>query len=716
MVGLGRSFVSRPAIRKLAVCVAFALASNFSNAQTTLGEVKVTAPDERADGPVEGYRATRSATFTKTDIPVREVPASITIVPSKLIRDASLLSLGELFHYVPGATMHQGEGNRDQIVIRGTSSTADFYVNGVRDDAQVFRDLYNVERVEILKGPSGMIFGRGGAGGIVNRVTKRPTFDWLGETSLLVGSYDQIRGTVDIGNRFSGNAAWRFNAMGEQSNSFRDGVAMRRWGVNPVVTAELDGRSTLTFDFDHQDDDRTADRGIPSQNGRPFDSNIETFFGNAGQSSARSKFDTFSTVLDYSLPAGWQLRNTLRFTRYDKYYQNVYPSSSVNAAQDVTISAYNNSNDRDNIFNQLDLVRSFEFGGMKHAVLVGSELGRQRSDNVRNTGFFGASLTAVVPASNPLATATHFQQNGSDANNTVKADVAAAYIQDFIELNEQWKVLMGVRYDYFKVDFDDKRTLVAPTDLGRTDNELSPRLGIVWIPNAWSSYYASYGYAFLPSGEQLSLAPTTQDLAPEKSVNYEIGARWDLAPGLTLSAAVYRTERENVRVADPVNLGQFLRTGEQRAEGIEIGLQGQVLPWWSVFGGYSHMDAKVTKPVSTGTNATPGSVIPAGNKLPLSPEDQFSLWNRFDLPGGWGAGLGIIYQGSSYTSIGNTVKLPSFTRVDGAVFYAFNGGRSRLALNVENIGDTRYYPTADGDNNISPGAPVSARLTFTQAF
>ena len=200
-----------------------------------LPEVKVQGQAERADGPVDGYRATRSGTFTKTDTPLKEVPASVTVVPAQLMKDQAMQSMGDVFRYVPGVLMHQGEGNRDQVVIRGNSTTADFYVNGVRDDAQVFRDLYNLERVEVLKGPGGMIFGRGGAGGVVNRVTKKPVFDRVGEASLTLGSYDQRRGTIDYGNKLGDSAAFRLNAMAESANNFVDGVDLNRWAVKPHV-------------------------------------------------------------------------------------------------------------------------------------------------------------------------------------------------------------------------------------------------------------------------------------------------------------------------------------------------------------------------------------------------------------------------------------------------------------------------------------------------
>jgi catecholate siderophore receptor len=203
----------------------------------------------------------------------------------------------------------------------------------------------------------------------------------------------------------------------------------------------------------------------------------------------------------------------------------------------------------------------------------------------------------------------------------------------------------------------------------------------------------------------------TADLEPEKATNYEIGARWDLLPRLTLSTALFRLDRDDVRVNDPLRPGFFVKTGKQRTEGFEIGLQGEVTRYWQVYGGYAYLDGRVVNPVASGA-----AVIPAGNKIGLVPENTFSLWNKFDIAAGWSAGLGLIYQDESFTSFNNTVKLPSFTRLDGALYYTLAGGKTRLALNVENIFDKMYFPTVDGDNNISPGAPRSARLTLSTAF
>jgi catecholate siderophore receptor len=688
--------------------------SNRSDQQ--LPEVKVQEKLERADGPVDGYRATRSSTATKTDTPLKEVPGSVTVVPAQLIKDQAMESMGDVFRYVPGVLMHQGEGNRDQLIIRGNSTTADFYVNGVRDDAQIFRDLYNVERVEVLKGPAGMIFGRGGAGGVVNRVTRQPVFDHVGEANLTLGSYDQRRGTLDFGNKLGDSAAYRLNAMAEGSNNFVDGVDLRRWAVNPTLTYAFGAKTSLTLDYEHLHDGRVPNRGVPSLNGAPLIANTSTFFGNASQSNAHAYVDGFAATLDHDFGNGRQLKNTFRSNRYDKFYQNVYPGGAATAAGTLPLAAYNNDNQRINTFNQTDLISKFSTGGFEHTLLTGMELGHQNSDNLRNTGFFGAATAINVPTSNPFAIATSFRPNTTDINNHVTADILGLYVQDQIALSKQWKLIGGLRYDHFKVDLEDRRTLVPATNLARTDIGYSPRAGLIWEPNSVSTYYVSYSYAFLPSAEQLGLVTTNVTLEPETAKNYEVGARWDLLPRLTLSTAIFQLERNNVKSVNPAVPGTFVQTGQQRTQGAELGLQGDVTRNWQVFGGYSYLNARVTQPFNSNTTATAASLVPAGSKVGLVPENTLSLWNKFNLTHGWGTAVGLIYQGASYTSFTNTVKLPAFTRTDVALYYTLPGGKTRIALNVENVFNKKYWPTVDGDNNITVGAPINARLTLSTAF
>lgn len=694
----------KPAV--LAVLVAIGAVGVAHGAEQTLPQITVQGLAESAEGTVTGYRATRSATFTKTDTPLKEIPASVSVVPAELIKDQAMQSIADVLRYVPGTQGAQGEGNRDQVILRGINTTADFFVDGIRDDMQIFRDLYNLERIEVLKGPGGMAFGRGGAGGVINRVTKKPLFAPLGQASFSLDSYSRLRGTVDIGGKAGESAAWRLNAMAENGESFRNDFDMTRYAVNPTVTLLLAPATALTLGVEHARDERTADRGIPARSGVPFDTDPSTFFGNADQSESRSTVNGFSAVVDHDFGGGAHLKNSFRATRYDKFYQNVYANGSVTDAGLVRIEAYNNTDERTNIFNQTDLTTQFTAGGFEHTLLTGLEFGRQDSTSVRQTGFFNAATSVNVSAAASYAVATSFRPSGSNPDNSVKADIAAVYLQDQIALFKEWKLLAGLRYDHFKVSFDDRRTLVAPTDLARSDTELSPRAGLIWYPNSASTYYASYSSAFLPSSEQLSLATNNAELGPENAKNYELGARWDLLPKLTLSAAVFRTDRNDVKVNDPVLAGVLVMTGQQRTEGVELSLQGEVARNWEIYAGYANLDGRITR----------GTSIPAGRKLGLVPRNAFSIWNKFALGGGWSTGLGVVYQSEAYTSTSNTVKLPSFARADGAIFYNFSDNKTRLALNIENLFDKKYYPTAHNDNNISPGAPRNARLTLSTTF
>lgn len=710
-------FFRRPPLL-LAVSGALGAFASFGSAyaqstDTTLGEVLVRATAEereRTDGPVQGYRATRSATATKTDTPLKEVPQSITVVSETLIEDLSMRGIGDVLRYVPGTTAAQGEGNRDQVVLRGANTTGDFFVDGVRDDAQIFRDLYNAERVEVLKGPAGMVFGRGGGGGVVNRVTRKPVFGRTAEFELSAGSDSQYRATVDLGNQASASAAWRLNAMAESADSYRDGVELERYAVNPTVTFTPGARTAVTLSVEHARDERTADRGIPSQAGKPFVTETSTFFGDAANSQSESTVNAFAAVLDHDFGGGTSLRNQFRFTDYEKFYQNIFANGAVSTTTGlVAIAAYNSVNDRSNLFNQTDLTTRFKTGGIEHTLLAGVEFGTQDSTNLRLTGFFNnnpATTSVNVAASNPFATPGGYLNRAQDANNQVKVDVAAAYVQDQLALSDSVKVIAGLRHDRFKVEFDDQRAGVA--DRSRTDSGTSPRLGLIWSPTGAATFYASYSEAMVPaSGDQPSLSAGTAELEPETAKNYELGGRFDLTPALTLSAAVFQLDRENVRVADPARPGFFLTTGETRTEGYELGLQGKLLPNWEIFAGYAHLDAEITRATADG---------PAGRKLPAVPEEAVSLWNKVALGGGWSVGLGLIHQSASFTSIGNTVQLPSYTRTDGALYYAFADGKTRLALNVENLSDETYYPNAHNDNNITPGAPRNARLTLNTKF
>jgi catecholate siderophore receptor len=643
---------------------------------------------------------------TRTATPLLNVPQSITVVTQELIRDQSMQNMADVVRYVPGITMAQGEGHRDAPVIRGNATTSDFYVNGVRDDVQYYRDLYNVESVEAVKGANALTFGRGGGGGVINRVTKEPQFFPLREVSLQGGAYNNKRIASDFNQNLGDKFAFRANGMYENSGSFRDDVGLERYGLTPTLSFKPGEKTRIRFGYEFFHDGRTVDRGIPSFNGRPSGADRSTFFGSPNDSQAYADVNVGTASIEHQ--AGlFNVRNTTVIGDYDKFYQNVF-AGAVNATQSlVALSGYNNATTRQNAFNQTDATGVVNTGPIRHTLLVGSEFGRQRSVNFRNTAYFDGNSTSInVPFGNPRLTGLPgFRQSATDADNYATNRVAAVYVQDQVEVSRYLQLVGGVRYDYFNIDFHNNRN---GENLSRQDKMVSPRAGLVLKPIAPLSLYASYSVSYLPSsGDQFSsLTATTQTLRPEKFSNYEIGAKWDVYRSLAVTMAVYRLNRNNTTARDPNNPAITVQTGSQRTNGYELGVNGNVTRKWRVVGGYAYQDAFVS-------SATTAAL--QGAKVALVPQHTFSLWNNYRLTSRWGAGLGLIHQASMFAGIDNTVQLPSFTRADAATYFNLNEN-TRIQANIENLMDSTYYATAHSNNNIMPGYARTARIGLVARF
>ena len=650
-----------------------------------------------------GVSSTRSA--TRADAPLRDTPQSATVLTRSLMADQAMQSMADVVRYVPGVSMGQGEGHRDAPTLRGNSSTADFFVDGVRDDAQYLRDVYNVERIEALKGANAMVFGRGGGGGVLNRVSKEAGWTRSGTLTLEGGSFDHNRATVDVGDGVEGLAAVRFNGMFESSGGFRDGMRLRRRGLNPTATLLVGTGTLLKLDYEHFVDGRTVDRGIPSFQGVPSPAPLSTFFGDRGASYSHTRVDAAGIAAERILGSGVTLRNRTRWVHYEKFYQNVYASSALNAAAtQVSLGAYNSATPRSNVFNQTDLLAEVVTGRVRHSLVLGAELSRQMTDNFRQTGYFpgGATSTVVSFAQPRIASGATYRQSATDGDNRVVADVGALYIQDQLTFSPMWQAIAGVRVERFSLNFYNNRNGEV---LHRDDQLVSPRAGLVFKPVEAVSVYGSLGVSHLPSaGDQFSsLTATTQTLEPERFRNYELGAKWDVNPSLALTSAIFRLDRTNSSAPDPASAGVIVQTGAQRSTGAELGLTGDVSGAWQIAGGYAIQRAVIT---STTTAASEGRVVP------LVPHHTLSLWNRYQLTAAVGIGLGVIHQAEMYAAIDNAVTLPSFTRVDGGLFVGALR-HLRVQMNVENLLNRRYYATSHGNNNIMPGAPRTVKLSVT---
>ena len=643
---------------------------------------------------------------TKTLTPLRDIPQSISVVTKEQIRDQSMSSLSEVVAYVPGITSHQGENNRDQLVIRGNNTSADFFLNGVRDDVQYYRDFYNVERVEALKGPNSMLFGRGGGGGVINRVTKEAGFSSLREITIQGGSFGNKRFAVDLDQPLGDKVAFRINGLYENSGSYRNNVDLERYGVNPTATLIVGPKTAVKLSYEYFHDGRIADRGIPSFHGRPVDVPIETFFGDPNNSRVRAGVNLASAVVDHQ--AGrFNIHNRTLFGDYDRFYQNYVPGAVTADKNFVSISSYNNTTKRRNLFNQTDVTFTASTGAVRHTLLAGAEVGRQLTDNFRRSGFFNDTATSIlVSLSDPIVAApVTFRQNATDANNHIKTNLGATYVQDQIEITRYLQVVTGVRFDYFDLHFHNNRN---NQDLRRIDRLVSPRAGVIVKPIEAMSVYVNYGVAYLPSsGDQFSqLTSITQQVKPEKFTNYELGAKWDIRRNLSFTTALYRQDRTNTRATDPNDPTRILQTGSQRTNGYEVGLNGFVTSKWSVAGGYAYQDAFIN-------SATVAA--PKGAQVALVPHHTFSLWNSYRVHPRLGLGLGLIHRSDMFAAIDNAVALPGYIRADAAVFFSITE-KWRLQANLQNLFDTAYYLNADGNNNISPGAPRGARLALIARF
>jgi catecholate siderophore receptor len=660
----------------------------------------VTVVAASSDQPI----ATTSATRTLTAL--RDVPQSVTVITSQLMTDQLMTSIEDVVRYVPGVTAHQGEGNRDQVIIRGNNSSADFFLNGVRDDVQYYRDLYNLERVEALKGPNAMIFGRGGGGGVINRVTKEALFAPVREVTLQAGSFANKRITADLDHPLDETIAFRLNGMYENSDSFRNHVNLERYGINPKLTVVPGPRTRISLGYEYLHDGRVSDRGIPSFQGKPVDISTSAYFGNPDDSYVRADVNLASATIDHQAGA-LGIHNRTLGGDYDRTYQNFVPGAVTGDKSQVALSAYNNTTKRLNVFNQTDFTYAPPAGRVRHTLLFGAEVGRQFTDNFRNTGYFNDTTTSILaPLAKPtITTPVTFRQSATDADNHVQTTVVATYAQDQIELSRAVQAIVGLRFDRFDLQYHNNRNAA---DLRRIDSLVSPRVGLVVKPVTPLSLYGSYTMSHLPSsGDQFaSLTTTTQQVKPERFINYELGAKWDVEPGLSLTTAIYRLDRTNTRATDPNDPTRIVQTGSQRTNGYEIGISGRLTSAWQVTGGSAYQHAYVT-------SAT--TAAPADAQVAQVPHHTLSLWNRYQVLPKVGVGLGVVSRTDMYAAIDNTVTLPGYADADAAVYVTLSP-RTSIQANVENLFDRKYYINADSNTNISPGSPRAIRVALIARF
>jgi catecholate siderophore receptor len=682
-------------------------------------------------GTRDGYRTIDTTSGTKTRTPILDVPQTIDVVTDQQIKDQAIRSITDLVRLIPGISAGQGEGHRDQITLRGNNSTADFFVDGLRDDAQYYRSFYNVDRVEVHKGANAMIFGRGGGGGVVNRITKGALVGQnAGNATASADSFGSWYGAADGNVALNDMAALRVNGFYESLRNHRDAYQGHRIGVNPVLGAELDERTRVQIGYEFVEDDRVVDRGVPSGSAgtltapaAPLAGYRDAFFGVRGVNEGRFTGHAVTLRGETKLSDTLTLSIQGLFNTSDKIYTNAFPVTPPDpATQLVGINAYRSLNKRDTWIGQTNLEWRGDTGGISHILLLGGEFTTQDSFAERITGFFPQNndpfeqqvfvpllQTPTIPApvfipGPPASLPDPKKRSINNTRNEGDLRQASLYIQDQVTLSPHWQVVAGLRYDRLSNAVSNR---FNGQRIDRVDQLWSPRAGLIFKPIPKASIYVSWARSYLPqTGDQFTAFNAQYaNLAPERFDNYEVGAKWDITPRLTFGAAIYRLDRSNTRATDPVS-GLFVLTGGQRSKGFEVTLTGKITDKWQTAMAYARTDAIIT---ATTTAAK------AGFAVAQVPRDQLSLWNRYDVGERIGVGLGIFHQSSQFASISNTVRLPAYTRVDGALFVKLTDNLE-AQVNVENLFNATYFPSAHTDNNISTGAPRNARITVTAKF
>ncbi|MBX9401869.1 TonB-dependent siderophore receptor [Lysobacter sp. BMK333-48F3] len=655
-------------------------------------------------GPRLGAARSRSA--TKTDTPLIEVPQAVTVLPRALIDAQGGRSLNEMLALVPGVGLNNGDGQRDQVAIRGFSALSDQYLDGVRDDAMYYRDLANVERIEVLKGPAAMLFGRGSSGGLINRVSKQPLDAAQGKLRLYADSEGGRRGEFDLTGPL-GVGAGRLVGAVEDSDSFREQGYIERWLIAPSYRFELGG-GQLLLQASAQRDERVTDFGVPSLFGRPVDVPIDTYYGSADarrDDYSRARVEVFSAVYSKALAPQWELRASLRGTDYELRRRNTLITGNPFLRDGRWLSNRRHAgNDRDQRawFAQADLV----YEGARHRLLIGTEFSDERKDQASYGGrATPIDLLAPVldrPVFNPRAEAA--------ARSRLRN--AALYLQDQVALSERWKAVLGLRYDDYRQRTEDRLNPLAPK-LQRTDREWSPRLGLIWMPSSQQSLYASWGESFQPSAESLPLSTVNVDLRPETTANREIGYKFARADGrLSFDAALFESERERIKTTDPLDPRRQIGVGTQRTRGVELGLAASLLDQrLDLYAGYAYLDGKIVK-----SNNVANGVALQGRTSPLTPRHSASLYAEYALGGGFSVGGLAQHVALQYAAPTNQTALPAFTRFDFNLRY--QSGPWDWRLRLENAFDKRYYASAHGsvDGFNAPGAPRTLGLSVDYRF
>jgi catecholate siderophore receptor len=665
----------------------------------------------------------------KIPLSIKDTPQSVNVLPIQLLDDQGVTRLQDALKNVPGITLNAGEGaaRGDTVNLRGFSAFNDFFLDGVRDAAVYNRDTFDLQQVEVLKGPSATLFGRGSTGGVINQVSKAPGLEPFRTLMADVGSNDEFRAELDVDQPLSATSAVRLNAMGESSSvADRDFVQNRRWGVAPAATFGIGEPTTVTLAYMHLTEDDRPDTGVPFVNGAPAPAPREADFGLLSD-RARSDVDIGTLLIQHQFNANVSLENSFRAADYSFNYTFNSPNfgsvasggqgapgpgtplSGILVGRDSPSSGANETN----VTDQLDLTFRFDTGPVPHVLVAGTELSWltnylfrfSNPFNKNNNWIPETPLLAPNPAMiRPVQPITSTQNTGANSE--------AAYITDTMSFGPYVDLIAGARVDRFDAAFHQLTlTSGAVLDLAHTDVVGSPRVALVLKPVPSTSFYVSYGTSFDPSAEALTLTTKTSNLGPVKATSYEAGVKSSvLNDGLLLTGAVFHTVVDNAQTNDPDNPTITVLNGNQRVQGLELGASGHLTDKLEITAGYTYLDGK------TIASGTPSAV---GKEMPNLAHNSVNVWAEYYLTPVWEVGFGGNYLDRRFADQANTASVPSALVWNVMTSYRITP-RLTAQLNVINLTDELYYGglyyTSASENHVVPGPGRSVKLALRASF